>query len=231
MRKTVIEVKNLVKKFDNQVILDNINLKIFEGETYGLLGPNGAGKTIFLQSLLGIIKPNSGTIKIFNYDQEKNLKRIHGQINFASSYSHLQEQITVMENLLTFADLYGIKNKYKKIKFLVGFFQLTKYIDKPTKVIKLSSGEHTRLLFCKALINNPKVLFLDEPTANLDPNISQKLLKLIKEIKKRRKMTIVYTSHNLLEAKNFCTRIGFLQKGKLEPIKSYKDINKILSLY
>jgi len=231
MKKPIIEIQNLTKRFKNKTVFNNINLKVYSGEIFGLLGPNGSGKTTLIQALLGTIKPSKGTIKIFDKNLEKSLSWIHSKINSASAYSNLQKQLTIMENLLTFAGLYGIENPKQKINQLIKFFDLKNYVNQKTKVINLSSGENTRLLLCKALINDPKILFLDEPTASLDPNIARKVQNLILKVHKQRSLTIFYTSHNLAEIKRLCTRIAFLKKGKIIKIGPTTALKKLAKLY
>jgi len=231
MSKPIIEVSNLTKKFKGEVILDEINFKLYKGEIFGLLGPNGSGKTVFIQTLLGMIEPNIGRIKIFGLDLKKNLSTIHGRVNLASAYSRLQEQITIMDNLLTFAGLYGVGKPKERINQLVEFFGLGKHMKQKKKVFYLSSGENTRLLLCKALINDPEILFLDEPTASLDPSMAKSVQDLILRIHRQRKITIFYASHNLAEVKRLCKRIGFMKDGKLIEAVSVKKLNKLTKLY
>jgi len=230
-QKIIIEVKGVSKKIRDNTILDNINLQIFEGEIFGLLGPNGSGKTILIQTILGTVEPDCGIIQLFNKKLKSNLSYIRKSINFASAYSTLQEQLTIMDNLRTFAGLYEINKPLTKINELVSFFGLEKKVKEKAKVLSLSSGENTRLLLCKALINNPKILFLDEPTASLDPYIALQLQKLIKKIHKKNKMTVVYASHNMSEVKNLCNRIAFLKKGKTVRIVNKNQLPEIYGLY
>lgn len=229
--KPIIEIKNLTKKFKDRIVLDNINLKINKGEIFCLLGPNGSGKTVLIQTLLGTIEPNEGKIKIFGKDLQKNLSWIHSKVNLASNNSRLQEQITIMENLLTFSGLYGVKNPKEKIEELIHFFGLEKYVKRKTKVINLSSGENTRLLLCKALINDPEILFLDEPTASLDPGMAKKVQDLILKIHGQKQTTIFCSSHNLQEVQRLGNRVGFLKNGKLIKVVPLKDLKKLIGLY
>lgn len=227
----IIEIHNLTKKFKNKLVFKNINLNIYKGEIFGLLGPNGAGKSVLIQILLGLIQPSDGNIKILGRDLQKNMSWIHQRINMASSYSQLQEDITIKENLLTFAGLYNIDNPQNKIFEITSFFGLRELINQNVKVMYLSAGEKTRLMLCKALINNPEVLFLDEPTGSLDPSISKKVHDLILSIHKKKKITIVYCSHNLIEVKNLCQRVGFLKDNKLINVVPIKDIYKVANMY
>lgn len=231
----IIEIKNLKKRFDGCVVISNLNLEIYQGEFFGLLGPNGAGKTVLINLLLGMVLPDKGKIKIFGRGLEKNLSFIHQHINFSSTYGQLQGQATIYENLLTFSRLYGVKKEEQKIKEVLEFFELGKLIKRKMKVWMLSSGEMTRLMLAKALLNDPKILFLDEPTANLDPLMTEKVQNYIFQLHRQKKMTIFYTSHNLEEVKKLCDRIAFLKNGKICALfdnrKRNLDLKKILKLY
>lgn len=208
-----IEVKNLVKKFDKKNAVDGISFAIEEGKITGLLGPNGAGKTTTIQMLLDLITPTSGSIKIFGKEMQESKEEILGKMNFSSPYVSLPGNLKVWENLYTFARLYGVKNVKKKVDELAGFFGIKKMMNKMTS--SLSTGQLTRLNLAKALLNDPKLLLLDEPTSSLDPDIADRTRKLLKKIQKERKVTILYTSHNMDEVEELCDRVIFLQKGKI----------------
>ncbi|MDP2704477.1 MAG: ABC transporter ATP-binding protein [bacterium] len=236
--RTVIEVKNLRKVFSARgggtVAVDGVSFEIHEGSITGLLGPNGAGKTTTIQMLLDIITPTSGEIRIFGMPLHTHREEILGQINFSSPYVSLPLNLKVMENLLTFARLYGVKNPRKKILELAEFFEITDLLPKLT--VTLSTGQITRVNLTKAMLNDPKLLLLDEPTASLDPDIADKTRKLLKKIQKERGITMLYTSHNMVEIEELCDRIIFLQKGRIvddgtpsDIIKKYgrKDLNEV----
>jgi ABC-2 type transport system ATP-binding protein len=208
-----IEVKNLVKTFGKVHAVNNISFNIEEGKITGLLGPNGAGKTTTIQMLLDLVTPSSGSIKIFGKEMHKNREEILGKINFSSPYVSLPGNLKVWENLYTFARLYGVKDVKKKVEELATFFGIKKMMNKMTS--SLSTGQLTRLNLAKALLNDPKLLLLDEPTASLDPDIADRTRKLLKKIQKERKVTILYTSHNMDEIEELCDRVIFLQKGKI----------------
>lgn len=231
MKVPIIEIKNLTKRFKKRVVLNNINLEVYKGEIFGLLGPNGAGKTVLINTLLGLIEPDGGKIKIFGQPLEKSLDWIHQKVNLASSQSQLHEYITIKDNLLTLAGLYGTKNPKEKIVQLTRFFGLERHLHQRTKVINLSSGEETRLILCKALLNNPQLLFLDEFTASLDPSMKKRVQNLILKIHAQRSLTIFYASHDLEEAKMLCRRIGFLRKGRLIKILYREEFKKLIKMY
>ncbi|MBI5286508.1 MAG: ABC transporter ATP-binding protein [Deltaproteobacteria bacterium] len=209
----IVEVRNLVKVFNGLRAVDNISFEIHSGEILGILGPNGAGKTTTLQMLLGLTTPTSGEIKIFGLDIQYHRSKILQDVNFSSSYISMPYSLTVMENLTVFARLYGIKNHREKIMELLRAFEIEDIKD--TVVRKLSSGQITRVCLAKALLNDPKVLFLDEPTANLDPDIADKTRRLLKRIKGERGLSILYTSHNMREMEEMSDRIIFLDRGRI----------------
>jgi len=213
MFEPVVEVKGLTKVFKSLKAVDNVSFNIYPGEILGLLGPNGAGKTTIIHMLLDLTTPASGAIKIFGLDLNKHRERIFKDVNFSSSYVSMPNSLTVKENLKVFARLYRVKEKEKRISELLKIFEIEAIKDKLVRHI--SSGHQTRLNLAKSLINNPKVLFLDEPTASLDPDIADKTRSLLKLIKKERNLSILYTSHNMKEMEEMSDRIIFLHKGRI----------------
>lgn len=213
----VLKVKNLTKKFGPPVggftAVDNISFDLKEGEILGLLGPNGAGKTTTIQMLLGITTPTSGTIHYFDMDFFKNSQYCLSQLNFTSAFNNLQGRTSVWENLIVFANLYQVENYISKIKKLVSRFEMDDLVHK--RYFDLSTGQKTRANFIKALINDPKIILMDEPTASLDPDIADKTLTFIEDLRKERPITILYTSHNMAEVTRICDRVIFLDKGKI----------------
>ncbi|MBI3397917.1 MAG: ABC transporter ATP-binding protein [Deltaproteobacteria bacterium] len=209
----VVEVKNLTKIFNSLKAVDNISFEMHPGEILGLLGPNGAGKTTTLQMLLALTIPTSGEIKIFGLDLEQNREKILHDVNFSSSYVAMPYSLTVMENLMVFARLYGVHNPQTRIAQLLNDFEAEDVKDKAVR--SLSSGQITRVCLIKALLNDPKILFLDEPTASLDPDIADKTRRLLKKVKEEKGMSILYTSHNMREMEEMSDRIIFLDKGTI----------------
>lgn len=209
----IITVSNLIKKFGTVTAVDGISFSIEEGKFTGLVGPNGAGKTTTIQMLLDLITPTSGTITIFGKDMWHHREEILSKVNFSSPYVALPNNLKVWENLATFARLYGVKDVRKKIYELSDFFGIRDFL--PKKTAQLSTGQLTRLNLTKALLNDPKLLLLDEPTASLDPDIADKTRKLLKKIQKERGATILYTSHNMAEIEELCERVIFINKGKI----------------
>jgi ABC-2 type transport system ATP-binding protein len=193
--------------------VDSVSFSIFPGEILGLLGPNGAGKTTIIHMLLGLTTPTSGEIQVFGLDLRKRRKEIVQDANFSSSYVSMPNSLSVKESLMVFARLYKTKKREKRIQELLEAFEIAGIKDKLVR--NLSSGQQTRLNLAKALINDPKVLFLDEPTASLDPDIADKTRTLLRSIKKDRNISILYTSHNMKEMEEMSDRIIFLHKGKI----------------
>ncbi len=209
----IAEVRGLTKAFNHVVAVDDISFDIYEGEILGLIGPNGAGKTTTLQMLLGLTTPTSGEIRLFGLDLASNRESILQRVNFSSSYISLPFSLTVRENLSVFARLYGVKGAAAKIDGLLETFEISELKDITTR--RLSSGQITRVCLCKALLNDPGILFLDEPTASLDPDIADKTRKLLKRINAERRISILYTSHNMQEMEEMCDRLVFLDRGRI----------------
>lgn len=221
---TIVSVKNLKKAFNSFMAVDDVSFEIGKGEILGLLGPNGAGKTTIIHILLGLTIPTSGEIMIFDMDLSKKRREILNYLNFSSSYVSMPLSLTVRENLRIFAMLYGIKNSKDKIDELLKDFEITDLGDKLVR--KLSSGQVTRVCLAKALLNEPKLLLLDEPTASLDPDISDKTRRLLKKFRDERGLTILYTSHNMKEMEEMSDRILFLDKGKVIAAGTPEDVVK-----
>ncbi|CAI9085993.1 ABC transporter ATP-binding protein [Candidatus Methylacidiphilum fumarolicum] len=230
MSKIAIEVKNLRKDFGKLVAIDQISFSIMESEIVGFLGANGAGKTTLIYLLLGLLTPSSGIIRIFGFCPISARNEILSFSNFASGYISLPSNLTVRENLLVFARLYRVKEPELKIDFLLDLLEITHLQHKVTGF--LSAGELTRVCLCKALLNDPKLLFLDEPTAGLDPSIADKVCELLLELRKKSGVTIIYTSHNMRDVERLCDRIIFMKSGKiitqgipLEIVQEFKQRN------
>ncbi|OGY26756.1 MAG: hypothetical protein A2Z11_02160 [Candidatus Woykebacteria bacterium RBG_16_43_9] len=213
MNETILEVKNLVKNYNSFRAVDSISLVVPRGKIIGLLGPNGAGKTTTIHMLLGITLSDGGTIKYFGKDFYKHRQECLQRINFTSAFNTLQGRISVWENLLVFAKLYSVKNPKEKIMELINYFEIPDLL--PKRFWDLSSGQKTRVNLIKSLINNPELILMDEPTASLDPDIADKTLSLIEELKKDHEMSILYTSHNMNEVTRVCDEVIFLDRGKI----------------
>lgn len=230
MFEPVVEVNGLTKVFKSLKAVDSVSFNIYPGEILGLLGPNGAGKTTIIHMLLGLTTPTSGDIKIFGHDIKKYREKVIQNVNFSSSYVSMPNSLSVKESLKVFARLYRVKDKGRRISELLRAFEIENIKDKLVRHI--SSGHQTRLNLAKALINHPKILFLDEPTASLDPDIADKTRSMLKLIKKDRNLSILYTSHNMKEMEEMSDRIIFLHKGRIiaegkpeEVIQSFRRKN------
>ncbi len=221
---STIEVKDLVKSFGNVQAVQGLSFCVEEGTITGLLGPNGAGKTTTIQMLLDLITPTSGTIHIFGKEYQSDREAILSKLNFSSPYVSLPGNLTVHENLLTFGRLYGVTDLKGKIEELVDFFEIRDFVKKLT--YNLSTGQLTRLNLTKALLNDPKLLLLDEPTASLDPDIADRTRLLLKRIQKERNVTILYTSHNMEEVEEICDKVIFIQQGRFKDEGTPADLVK-----
>ncbi len=209
----IVEVRGLTKRFGDFTAVDTISFDIDEGEILGLLGPNGAGKTTTIQMMLGLITPTSGSIRMFGLDLARDREAIVSRVNFSSSYVSMPYSLTAEENLRIVGKLYGLNNIERRIEEVVKQLEMEEFRTKLTR--KLSSGQMTRLTLAKAILTEPKVLFLDEPTASLDPDIAHKIRAFLKEIRRATRLTILYTSHNMNEMEEMSDRIIFLQRGKI----------------
>jgi ABC-2 type transport system ATP-binding protein len=213
MGNRVIEVSHLTKSFDGTVAVNDVSFSVEEGEILGLLGPNGAGKTTLIQMMLGLVTPTAGEIRILGLDLKTDDEAILSQVNFSSTYVSLPTSLTIRENLTVFSRLYGVRNPEARIDSLLEIFEIKRLKNSLTR--NLSSGQLTRLSLIKSLLNDPKILFLDEPTASLDPDIADKTRTLLKSIRDQNRLTLLYTSHNMKEMEEISDRIVFLHQGKI----------------
>jgi ABC-2 type transport system ATP-binding protein len=209
----VVQVENVRKEFGSFTAVSDVSFCVKRGEIVGLLGANGAGKTTLIQMLLGLLSPTAGLIRIFGMDPEKDRISILKRANFSSAYIAMPYNLKVVENLDVFAGLYRVKNARKKIDDLLELFGVAHLKTRMTG--RLSSGESTRVNLCKALLNDPEILFLDEPTASLDPDIADKVRKLLTQYKREHNTTMIYTSHNMKDVEELCDRILFVAGGKI----------------
>jgi len=206
-----IEVINLSKNYKSKKAVSNINFKINENEIIGLLGPNGCGKTTTIGMILGLLKPSSGKILINGMDIEKNKISILNKINFISPYIELPKKLKVKQNLIIYGKLYNIKNLNDHINYLAEKLRLKELLNKVTG--ELSSGQKNRVSLAKALINNPSVLLLDEPTASLDPETGDFVRTFLENYKKENKISVLLASHNMDEVKRLCNSVMMMKDG------------------
>jgi ABC-2 type transport system ATP-binding protein len=209
----IVQVLNLTKRFGDFTAVDGVSFDIRQGEILGLLGPNGAGKTTTIQMLLGLITPTAGEIRMFGLPFDRHREQILSRVNFSSTYVAMPQALTVEENLRVVARLYGLDRIASRIDDVVKRMEMEEFRTKVTR--KLSSGQMTRLSLAKAFLTDPQVLFLDEPTGSLDPDIADKTRSLIKEIRRTSGLTVLYTSHNMREMEEMSDRIIFLQRGRI----------------
>ena len=206
-----IVVENLSKNYSKNEAVKNINFKISENEVLGLLGPNGCGKTTTIAMMLGLLKPTYGNVFINGKNIENNRISLLHKMNFISPYIELPKKLTVKENLIVYGKLYGVKKIKERIKYLTEKLRLEDFLDRKTG--ELSSGQKNRVSLAKALINDPNILFLDEPTASLDPETGDFVRSFIEQITKEKSMSILLASHNMDEVKRLCGNVLMMKDG------------------
>lgn len=225
MNIATIEVNNLAKRFKNALAVNNISFKINKGTIIGLLGPNGCGKSTTIGMMLGLIKPTSGTVVINGQNIENNRTSLLEKMNFISPYIELPKKLTVEENLKVYGRLYGVKNLEDKISEIMEKLNLTEF--KKRKTGELSSGQKNRVSLAKALVNDPEILFLDEPTASLDPDVGDNIRTFIEDFASKKGATILLASHNMNEVERLCHEVMMMKDGKIiDKGKSSDLINK-----
>ena len=210
MQKSVI-VENLSKNYFKKEAVKEISFTIKENEILGLLGPNGCGKTTTIAMMLGLLKPSNGRVVIQGLDNEKNRIYLLHKMKFISPYIELPKKLSVKENLIVYGKLYGVKFISERISYLSEKLRLEEFINKKTG--ELSSGQKNRVSLAKALINEPSILFLDEPTASLDPETGDFVRSFIEKISKEKKMSILLASHNMDEVKRLCKNVLMMNNG------------------
>ena len=209
--KTSIVVENLSKNYSKKEAVKDVSFKIHENEILGLLGPNGCGKTTTIAMMLGLLTPTSGKVLINGKEIEKNRISLLHKMNFISPYIELPKKLSVKENLIVYGKLYSVKNIKDRIEYLSEILRLKEFIDKKTG--ELSSGQRNRVSLAKALVNDPTILFLDEPTASLDPEIGDFVRSFIEKISKEKSMSILLASHNMNEVKRLCRNVLMMKDG------------------
>ena len=208
----IVELKDLCKRYNGTDALKSLNFQLKRGEILGLLGPNGAGKTTAIHIILGLLTPTSGEVKVFGLSPIRHRFQLLPRLNFSSAYVNLPYNLTAVQNLELYARLYNVKEAKRKIKELLEVFQISHLGQRRSGF--LSSGEQTRLNLCKAFLNDPELLLLDEPTASLDPDMADLVRRVILKVQKERGVTILYTSHNMAEVEVVCDRILFIHHGE-----------------
>ena len=211
MNENIIEVKKLNKIYDKTIAVKDLSFVINKGKIIGLLGPNGCGKTTTIAMILGLVKPTSGEIIIKGKNLEKERINLLEKMNFISPYVELPKKLTVEENLKVYAGLYGVKNANEKIYELVNELRLNEFLKKKTG--ELSSGQKNRISLAKALINDPEILMMDEPTASLDPDTGDFVRSFIEHYSSKTNVTILLASHNMNEVERLCDSVMMMKDG------------------
>ena len=224
MRELILRARKLRKEFGDTVAVDDLSFSLHAGEVVGLLGPNGAGKTTAIQMLLGLVKPTSGSIQLFGQNFAENRTTLLKRTNFASAYANLPNNLKVGQNLTVFAMIYGVPNAGRKIDEVLNLFEIEHLKKRVTG--HLSSGETTRLNLAKVMLNDPELVYLDEPTASLDPDIADKVRSVINRIRTEKEISVLYTSHNMRDIEAVCDRVIFLHLGQKIAEGSPLEINR-----
>ncbi|MGC2412506.1 MAG: ABC transporter ATP-binding protein [Stellaceae bacterium] len=213
MPEPVIQVDQLVKRYGKTVAVDAISFTIERGVTAALLGGNGAGKTTTLSILLGVLLPTSGAVHVFGEDVLRHRYRVLPRINFSSPYVDLPHRLTVRQNLSIYARLYGVERRARLIERLARDLQIEPLLDRASG--KLSSGQKTRVALAKALLNEPELLLLDEPTASLDPDSGDWVRGYLEAYRARTGATILLASHNMAEVERLCSTVMMMKEGRI----------------
>ena len=213
MAAPVIRVAGLTKTFGSVVAVDDISFEVFGGQTVGLLGGNGAGKTTTLGMLLGLVLPTAGSITIFDEDVIRHRHRVLPMMNFSSPYVDLPNRLTIRENLTVYAHLYGLTGLDARIDRLAHDLDLVSLLDRPAG--KLSAGQKTRAALAKALLNAPRLLLLDEPTASMDPDTGDVVRSYLEDYQRDSGATILLASHNMVEVERMCADVLVLKRGRV----------------
>ena len=225
----MIKVRDLTKKFNGFIAVDHVSFDVKESEVFGLLGPNGAGKTTIIRMLSTLTRPTEGTAKIGGYDIVKRDNKVRQLIGLVSEKMIMYDRLTANENLRFFGKLYNIpkSNLNQRIDELLELVQLIKWKD--SKVGTFSTGMRQRMNVIRALLNLPKVLFLDEPTLGLDPQSTVEVREFIKKINRENKTTIILTTHMMNEADRLCDRIGIIDHGRIVTLNTSTNLKKLVS--
>jgi ABC-2 type transport system ATP-binding protein len=209
-----IAVDQLVKVYKSTRAVDGISFALASGSITGLLGGNGAGKTTTIAMLLGLVMPTSGSVKVLGADMPRQRYRVLQRMNFESPYIDMPHRLTVRQNLNVFGKLYAVKELGSRIARIADELDLTELLDRPTG--KLSAGQKTRVALAKALINEPDVLLLDEPTASLDPDTADWIRARLERYRAERGATVLLASHNMAEVERLCERVIMMKLGRIE---------------
>jgi ABC-2 type transport system ATP-binding protein len=210
---TILRVENLSKSFGKVRAVDGLDFTIREGSATALLGANGAGKTTTIAMLLGLVIPSAGEIDIFGIDVRRNRHAALARMNFSSPYIDLPQRLSVAQNLKVYARLYGIKDIQGRLEQLAGELELEAFFDRPYRT--LSAGQKTRVMLAKSLLNEPKLLLLDEPTASLDPDNADRIRRYLAQYQARTGAAMLLASHNMKEVEQLCDQVLMMRGGRI----------------
>ena len=209
-----IEVAHLIKLYKTTRAVDDVSFRIARGSITGLLGGNGAGKTTTIAMIMGLVLPTSGRIQVLGHPMPEQSAEVLGRMNFESPYVDMPMRLTVRQNLTIFGRLYAVENLRERIAQLAADLDLEDFLDRANG--KLSAGQKTRVALAKALINQPELLLLDEPTASLDPDTADWVRQHLQDYRKTHDATILLASHNMLEVERLCDRVIIMKRGRIE---------------
>ena len=209
----VILVENLVKRYGKTIAVNGVSFAVERGVTTALLGGNGAGKTTTLSILLGVLLPTSGTVRVFGEDVLRHRYRVLPRMNFSSPYVDLPHRLTVRQNLMIYARLYGVPRRDERVGRLARDLQIEPMLERPAG--RLSGGQKTRVALAKALLNEPELLLLDEPTASLDPDTGDWVRSYLEDYRARTGATILLASHNMAEVERLCAQVLMMKEGQI----------------
>jgi len=213
MAAPAVKVDNLVKRYPNAVAVDGISFIVERGVTAALLGGNGAGKTTTLSIVLGLLLPTAGKVEVLGEDMLRHRYRVLPRLNFSSPFVDLPHRLTVRQNLLIYARLYGLPSRRERIESLAADLQISPFLERPAG--KLSAGQKTRVALAKALLNEPELLLLDEPTASLDPDTGDWVRSYLESYRRRTGATILMASHNMSEVERLCSEVMMMKAGRI----------------
>jgi ABC-2 type transport system ATP-binding protein len=213
MLKPAVKVENLVKRYPTAVAVDGISFVVQRGVTTALLGGNGAGKTTTLSILLGLLLPTAGSVQVLGEDMLRHRYRVLSRMNFSSPFVDVPHRLTVRQNLLIYARLYGLPRRDERIERLADDLQISEFLERPAG--KLSAGQKTRVALAKALLNEPELLLLDEPTASLDPDTGDWVRGYLEGYRERTGATILMASHNMAEVERLCSEVMMMKAGRI----------------
>jgi ABC-2 type transport system ATP-binding protein len=213
-RSAAIEVVRLTKFYKTTCAVDDVSFRITPGSVTGLLGANGAGKTTTIAMIMGLVLPSSGRVEVLGCPMPEQSANVLGRMNFESPYVDMPMRLTVRQNLTIFGRLYAVENLRERIERLAADLDLGEFLDRANG--KLSAGQKTRVALAKALINQPELLLLDEPTASLDPDTADWIRQHLESYRKENGATILLASHNMLEVERLCDRVIIMKRGRIE---------------